>query len=114
MNSRADAAARGGDLLIALPRRAHLEFIGAIAREDRMRVRVNKTGHYNTPGSVNDFTIRANQLFDLVLRAGLNDASAANKHRAIADDRQITHLLPDARATRPGQGDKLGSPDDGK
>src|SRR5262249_44875781 len=105
---RFDPATCRRNLLIALPRPPHFKFVGAVAGEDRVRVRVNETGHDDSTGGVNDLAISVNQLFDLAPRAGLNNAPVTKEHRAVADDRQITHLLLDARTARPGQRDKLG------
>src|SRR5262245_39361086 len=79
-----------------------------------MRMRVDETGHDHSTAGVNDFAIGVNQGLDLAARARLNDAPVANEHRAIFDARRFAHFCPDARATRPGQRDELGSPDYGK
>ena len=61
-HGRAYAAARRGDLLVARARCALLELVRAVAREDRVRVRVNEAGHDDPSARVNNFTVRADVL----------------------------------------------------
>jgi hypothetical protein len=70
-------------------------------------MRVDEAWHDDSPARVNDFAISVNQLFDLAPRACLNNAPVTKEHRAVVDDRQLAHFGADARATGPGQSDKL-------
>jgi hypothetical protein len=85
-HGRADAAARRGDLLVAHARGALLELVGAVAREDGVRVRVHEARRQDAPARVEDLAVRARQRLDLFAAAGPLDQPAADEQRAALDD----------------------------
>ena len=71
---RGAGAANGGEnaaplpryLLIGDPGAAHFKFIGAVAGEDQVGVRIHETGRQHTPLRVDDLGVAGQQRFDLL------------------------------------------------
>jgi hypothetical protein len=78
-----------------------LKLVRAIPREHRMRVRVDESGHYDSPVCVDDFGVRPKQRFDFSTRSSLSDASIANQHRAVFENREVAKFRSAARPRRP-------------
>jgi hypothetical protein len=103
-----DSAAPGRDLLVSFATRAAFEIIETISGKNRVRVRVNKPGQYDSPASVNDFTL-THAFLNLGARPDGHDHSIVNQHSPIVYDRQLRHFRPNPRSFRSGQRDKLRS-----
>jgi hypothetical protein len=56
---------------------------------------------------VDNFAIASDQTFDLSTTAHSLEAIAANEHRAVVNDRELTEISAGPRAFRPRQGHDL-------
>lgn len=104
---RSDATAARRDLAIGGATGALLEFIGANAGEDGMRVRIDKTRHHNATSGFDDFTITANQFFDFAPPADGFDVFTAHEERAIFEDCELPQIAARARMPRASEGHHL-------
>ena len=87
-----DAAARVHDLHIRRARDAPLEFVGAIARKDHVRVRIDEARHHHAPAGIDDpggLMPRG----EIHGRAQINDRAVRHRQRAVGNDRQIAEAI---------------------
>jgi hypothetical protein len=106
-DSRTNAAATGGYLLISRARCPHLVLVLARARKDRVRVRVNESRRDDRAACVNVCSIRACQR--LYPRSGSQSQYQAIAHKqcSVFYYRKLAHLSARARARWSGYRNKL-------
>jgi hypothetical protein len=73
---------------------------------------VDEAGHYGAATGVDNLTFRTNQRLDLSLCADAFDLSAADEHGCTPQNREILHLIPNARARRSGERDEFAAVED--
>ena len=101
------AAAGCRDLGVGGAFDAAFELVGAVAREYRMRVSVDKAGKHDASAGIDDFGIRGACLLDFRARTHRDNLSVAYPQRAIRDDCQLAHGGTRARTGRARQGNNL-------
>ena len=110
----ADAAAGSRDLGIRGAFHAPFELGGAVAREDRMGVGVDKTGEYDAAAGVDDFGVGGQRALDLRARTCRDDAPVADAQGAVGNDGEIAHGGARARTGRSCERHELAAIDDGE
>ena len=113
-DGRADAPAGRRDLGVGGALHAAFKLPGAVAREYRMRVSVDKAGKNDASARIDDFGVRGAALLDFRARTHCDDLAVAYTQTAIGDDREFAHGRSRARTRRAGQGDNLAAVHDGE
>src|SRR5579871_2662203 len=108
-NGRSDSTTGCRNLSVGSARSPLFKFIGAIARENRMRVRVDEAGHHDAISGVDNCHIAPNP----GTRTHPFDSPVRNQHRAIGNDCEIAHFGSGARACRTSQRYQLRAIDNG-
>ncbi len=96
-----------GYLLVSDPGAAHFKFIGTIAGEDQVGMRIHEAGCYYPSSGVDDLRVAVEESFNLAACAGCFDSAIVNQHGSVINDRELAHLRPHAGAVRTGECDQL-------
>ncbi len=93
-----DAAARVHDLHVRRARDTLLKFVGAIARKDHMRVRINEARHHHAAACVEDSRSGV-LLSQLIRRAKIDDRVARRRDCTVFDQAEIAQSIAALRAS---------------
>ena len=108
-----DASAGSGDLLVGGAGDTLLEFIGAVAGEDQMRVRIDETRRNTAASRVDYGCVGGNAGAHLGLGSNCGNIAVLDEQRCVLDDGEIAQFCACARACETANGDKLANVDDG-
>ena len=108
-NCGSNAAACRCNFSVGGPAGALLEFVGAIAREYRMRVCVDKSRHHDAVAGIDNRGIFFDQRFDFRPRSYALNAVVFDEHGAIGNNGEIAHFNTGARVMGAGERDELGT-----
>jgi len=114
LDSSQNASAGLGDLLVGGSGDALLELRGAVAGEDQMGVRVDKTGSDATAFGVDDDGARRDFGLKLRVRGSGFDTAVFDEQGSVGDDGEFAEFLVSARARGTREGDKLADVCDAK
>lgn len=113
-HGRADAAAAGRDLLVALALDAALELVDAIAAEDEVRVRINEARRDHAPAGIDLVDFPARQLRRVGRGPGVDDAGTFHVDRRVVDDSEVLHPGAGPVVLRSGERNEFPDVDDGE
>ena len=83
-----------GYLLIGDPGAAHFKFIGTIAGEDQVGMRIHEAGSHYSSSGVDDLRVAVEKRFDVAARADCFDSAVAEQHGSVMNDRELAHFRP--------------------
>ena len=107
-----NAASGGGNLLIAGAGNALLEFGSAVARENQVRMRVNKTRRNAAALRIDNEGLDGNASTQLCVRPSCGDAAIFNQKCRVWNQTQLAELQAHARTCGPRKRDELPDIDD--
>ena len=93
-DSRTDASALFGNLLIRGAGAALFKFIGAVAGKDQVGMGIHEAGRHHSARCVDDSGVFGQMGFDLAPRTHRFDLVSTDQHGSVVDDRQLAHLVP--------------------
>ncbi len=102
-DSRTNASALFGNLLIGDAGATHLKFIGAVAGKDQVGMGIHEAGRHHSAPCIDDLGVFGQTGFDLATRTHRFDFVSTDEHGSIADDRQLAHFRPYTGAAWAGQ-----------